>query len=141
MEITTILLLLCGLQLLTAASIVESELQVLSDSNFIQLDGLKALILINPTGITPGSDLRVDVMHRSGLIDLVGLLGPGSGFRGIAQAGSGEGTSTDPETDIIMYNAYETSISNPQHYTRKSGADSQEVLVVVIQSGILPRLT
>jgi uncharacterized protein YbbC (DUF1343 family) len=84
---------------------VKSGLEVLIESNYAQIAGRKPLILTNPTGITPNLDLGVDVMHRSGLVDFVGGLGPESGFRGTAQAGQSEQTSVDPETGLTVYNA------------------------------------
>ena len=61
-------------------------------------------MLTNPTGITPGLDLGLDVMFESGQVDLVGVMGPEHGFRGTAQAGSGsDGRFRDPKTGLTVY--------------------------------------
>lgn len=115
----SIMLTVCA----TAAK-VKSGLEVLIESNYAQLTGKKALILTNPTGITNNLDLGVDVMHRSSHVDLVGVLGPESGFRGTAQAGASEGTFIDPQTGLTVYDAYDASYSTLQKYIKESKADT-----------------
>lgn len=56
--------------------VVKTGLAVLQDANFTQLSGRKAMVLTNPTGSTVSLDLGVDVMFSSGLVDLVGVMGP-----------------------------------------------------------------
>ena len=107
-----------------ATARVKSGLEVLIESNYGQFAGKKVLILTNPTGITPELDLGVDVMHRSGLVDLAGVLGPESGFRGTAQAGDSEATFVDPETGLTVYNAYDASYATLQKYIEESKADT-----------------
>ena len=82
---------------------IKTGLDVLIESNYIQLAGRKVIILTNPTGVTPDLDLGVDVMANSGAVDIVGVMGPEHGFRGTAQAGGSEGTFVDPETGLTVY--------------------------------------
>lgn len=107
-----------------AAANVKTGLEVLIESNYSQLAGRKVIILTNPTGITPNLDLGVDVMNESGMVNLVGVMGPEHGFRGTAQAGGSEGTFVDPETGLTVYDAYDADIKTLQSYVMKSGADT-----------------
>ena len=102
---------------------VKSGLEVLIDSEYAALAGHKCLILTNPTGIDRNLNLGVDVMHRSENVDLVGVIGPESGFRGTAQAGASEGTFTDPDTGLTVYDGYDASIEKLESFIKKSGAD------------------
>lgn len=86
-----------------AKPVVQTGLDVLRAENYSQLAGRKVIILSNPTGVTPELDLGVDIMFKSGIVDLVGVMGPEHGFRGTAQAGGSEGTFTDPETGLTVY--------------------------------------
>ena len=114
MESVRLVHILISVAVCTSAMTVKSGLEVLIESNYTQLVGRKPLILTNPTGITTNLDLGVDVMHRSGPVDLVGVLGPESGFRGTAHAGESEQTFTDPETGLTVYDAYDASYSTLQ---------------------------
>lgn len=86
-----------------AKPVVQTGLDVLRAENYSQLAGRKVIILSNPTGVTPELDLGVDIMFKSGSVDLVGVMGPEHGFRGTAPAGGSEGTFTDPETGLTVY--------------------------------------
>lgn len=108
----------------TFATRVKSGLEVLIESNYTQLHGRKPLILTNPTGITPNLDLGIDVIYKSGFVDLVGVLGPESGFRGTAQAGESEQTFVDPETGLTVYDAYDASYSTLRKFIKESRADT-----------------
>lgn len=83
--------------------IVQTGLDILGAENYTQLANRKVMVLTNPTGVTPGLDLGVDVMYRSGAVGLVGVMGPEHGFRGTAQAGGSEGTFTDWITGLTVY--------------------------------------
>ena len=124
MEALTMIFLLITLLPLASASIVKSGSEVLVDSDYAQLNGRKALILTNPTAITANLDLGVDFLHQSGMVDLVGVLGPESGFRGTAQAGNGEDTFVDADTGLTVYDAYDASVSALQRLIKNSGADT-----------------
>ncbi|RJE21825.1 hypothetical protein PHISCL_05844 [Aspergillus sclerotialis] len=108
----------------TLTTPVQTGLDVLIANNYTQLSGRKVLILTNPTGITPNLELGVDVMHRSGQVDLAGVLGPEHGFRGTAQAGGSEGTFTDELTGLTVYDAYNVNTSTLISYIRDSKADT-----------------
>ena len=107
-----------------SAATVKTGLEVLIESNYSQLAGRKVIILTNPTGITPDLDLGVDIMHQSGMVDLVGVMGPEHGFRGTAQAGGSEGTFVDPQTGLTVYDAYDADTMKLQGYIEQSGADT-----------------
>lgn len=98
-------LIICSLLPWTTAltPIVQTGLDILGAENYTQLANRKVMVLTNPTGVTPGLDLGVDVMYQSGAVDLVGVMGPEHGFRGTAQAGGSEGTFTDPITGLTVY--------------------------------------
>lgn len=97
------LFLLLALPNYGSATAVKTGLQVLVESNYTQLSNRKVIILSNPTGVTPELDLGVDVMFKSGSVDIVGVMGPEHGFRGTAQAGGSTGTFIDKETGLTVY--------------------------------------
>lgn len=86
-----------------AGSKVKTGLEELQAKNYTQLSGRKVIVLSNPTGVTSGLDLGVDVMFESGAVDLVGVMGPEHGFRGTAQAGGSTGTFIDEQTGLTVY--------------------------------------
>jgi hypothetical protein len=101
MKALTVLTLLSSVS--WAKHSVKTGLDVLVEKNYTQLAGRKVIVLTNPTGVTPDLDLGVDVMFKSGAVDIVGVMGPEHGFRGTAQAGGSEGTFIDPETGLTVY--------------------------------------
>lgn len=105
---TFIVFSLC-LSLSLAKHVVKTGLEVLVEGNFTQLAGRKVIVLTNPTGVTPNLDLGVDIMFKSGAVDLAGVMGPEHGFRGTAQAGGSEGTFVDPGTGLTVYVRYSFS--------------------------------
>lgn len=114
------------------ASPVKPGLQVLHESNYTPLLNRRVLILTNPTGVTPDLDLGVDTMFDSGLVDLVGVMGPEHGFRGTEQAGEKVpgGTFVDGRTGLTVYDAYLANTTTLMGYIAESGA---EVVVFDIQ--------
>ncbi|GAA1258246.1 exo-beta-N-acetylmuramidase NamZ family protein [Oryzihumus leptocrescens] len=74
-----------------------------------ELRGQRVGIITNPTGILRDRRSIVDEMVGSGAVNVVAVFGPEHGFRGTAQAGSSEGTSTDPRTGVTVYDAYGAS--------------------------------
>lgn len=107
-----------------AAARVKTGLDALIESNYERLEGRKVIVLTNPTAITQDMDLGLDVMHESGAVDLVGVMGPEHGFRGTSQAGDGEGTFVDQKTGLTVYDAYLASKSDLMGYIDDSGADT-----------------
>lgn len=95
--------ILAGSAVAWGSPIVQTGLEVLRAANYSQLAGRKVIVLSNPTGVTSGLDLGVDVMFNSGAVDLVGVMGPEHGFRGTAQAGGSEASFTDPATGLTVY--------------------------------------
>lgn len=88
---------------------VQTGLDVLIESDYAQLQGKKVLVLTNPTGITPGLDLGVDVMVSSGRVKLFGIMGPEHGFRGTSENGGEESTFVDAKTGLTVYVSASTS--------------------------------
>lgn len=82
---------------------VKTGLEVLREHSYTQLSGRKVIILSNPTGITPEMDLGVDVMFKSGQVDIAGVMGPEHGFRGAAPAGGSSDTFVDELTGLTVY--------------------------------------
>nr|BFD85725.1 DUF1343 domain-containing protein [Streptomyces sp. Xyl84] len=78
----------------------------LAADGYAVLDGQRAGIVTNPTGITRDVRHIVDVMHADRRVDLVAVFGPEHGFRGTAQAGGSEGRYDDPATGLPVYDTY-----------------------------------
>ncbi|MEU6685469.1 DUF1343 domain-containing protein [Streptomyces sp. NPDC046832] len=78
----------------------------LAQDGYALLDGQKAGIVTNPTGITRDARHIVDVMHADARVDLTAVFGPEHGFRGTAQAGGSEGRYDDPATGLPVYDTY-----------------------------------
>ena len=88
------------------------------------LAGQKVGIITNPTGILTNLRTIVDEMHEAGTVDIVGVFGPEHGFRGTAQAGSSEGTSTDPRTGLTVYDAYGATATKMEQLFRTAGVET-----------------
>ncbi|MFD9937069.1 exo-beta-N-acetylmuramidase NamZ domain-containing protein [Streptomyces massasporeus] len=78
----------------------------LAHDGYALLDGQKAGIVTNPTGVTRDAGHIVDVMHADARVDLTAVFGPEHGFRGTAQAGGSEGRYDDPATGLPVYDTY-----------------------------------
>jgi uncharacterized protein YbbC (DUF1343 family) len=78
----------------------------LAQDGYTLLDGQKAGIVTNPTGITRDARHIVDVMHADDRVGLTAVFGPEHGFRGTAQAGGSEGRHDDPATGLPVYDTY-----------------------------------
>ncbi|MFF9120937.1 exo-beta-N-acetylmuramidase NamZ domain-containing protein [Streptomyces massasporeus] len=78
----------------------------LAHDGYTLLEGQKAGIVTNPTGITRDARHIVDVMHADPRVDLTAVFGPEHGFRGTAQAGGSEGRYDDPATGLPVYDTY-----------------------------------
>jgi uncharacterized protein YbbC (DUF1343 family) len=88
------------------------------------LAGQKVGIITNPTGILTNLRTIVDEMHEAGTVDIVGVFGPEHGFRGTAQAGSSEGTHTDPRTGLTVYDAYGAGAAKMEQLFRTAGVET-----------------
>lgn len=89
----------------------------LAADGYALLDGRRAGVVTNPTGVTGGGAHSgdgergavrhiVDVMHADPRVNLVAVFGPEHGFRGTAQAGGSEGRYDDPATGLPVYDTY-----------------------------------
>ncbi len=89
-----------------------------------ELRGQKVGVITNPTGILTNLRSIVDEMHEAGTVDIVGVFGPEHGFRGTAQAGGSEGTTTDPRTGLTVYDAYGAGVTKMTDLFRKAGVET-----------------
>ncbi|MGW1256785.1 exo-beta-N-acetylmuramidase NamZ family protein [Streptomyces sp. NPDC002513] len=96
----------------------------LAADGYALLDGRRAGVVTNPTGVT--RDLRhiVDVMHADRRVNLVAVFGPEHGFRGTAQAGGSEGRYDDPATGLPVYDTYGKSGQALADVFTASGVDT-----------------
>ncbi|MFH0517136.1 exo-beta-N-acetylmuramidase NamZ domain-containing protein [Streptomyces sp. M41] len=78
----------------------------LAADGYAVLEGQKAGIVTNPTGVTRDVRHIVDVMHADDRVNLTAVFGPEHGFRGTAQAGGSEGRYDDPATGLPVYDTY-----------------------------------
>lgn len=86
--------------------------------------GKKFGIIANPTSIVSDLTHEVDLMHASAKLNLTAVFGPEHGFRGTAQAGGGEGTSTDAKTGLPVYNMYGTDVPSTVTLVQQSGVEA-----------------
>jgi uncharacterized protein YbbC (DUF1343 family) len=86
--------------------------------------GKKFGIIANPTAITSDLTHEVDLMHAAAQVNLTSVFGPEHGFRGTAQAGGGEGTTTDPKTGLPVYNLYGTDVPTTVSVVQQSGVQA-----------------
>lgn len=57
-------------------------------------------------------------------VEVGAVFGPEHGFRGTAQAGESEGTTTDPRTGVTVYDAYGADVDKFVEFIEKSGVDT-----------------
>jgi len=103
---------------------VRTGLQNLIDDDWRALSGATVGMVSNPTGVDSSYRHAVDLMVAGGAVDIVAVFGPEHGFRGSAQAGGSEGTSTDPRTGLTVYDAYGASQDDWVSMFRKAGIDT-----------------
>ena len=96
----------------------------LSLTGWSELRGQRVGVITNPTGILRNRRSIVDEMVASGSVDVVAVFGPEHGFRGTAQAGSSEGTSTDPRTGVTVYDAYGANADKLTTMFRQAGVET-----------------
>ncbi|MGO1384649.1 MAG: exo-beta-N-acetylmuramidase NamZ family protein [Arachnia sp.] len=85
--------------------------------------GRRVGIITNPTGVLKDFTSIVDDMVAQG-VDVGAVFGPEHGFRGTAQAGSSEPTSTDPRTGVTVYDAYGADATKFAGFYTDSGVDT-----------------
>jgi uncharacterized protein YbbC (DUF1343 family) len=104
-------LIACWLLLLTfsAGSMfarVELGNEVLAKSGFKVLKGKKVALITNPSGVNSQLKQTVDILHRSGVVELVRLFGPEHGIYGDIPAGDKVEHRDDPRTGLPVYSLY-----------------------------------
>ncbi len=103
---------------------VRTGLESLIDDDWRPLSGTKVGVVSNPTGVDSQYRHAVDLMAADGTVDVVGVFGPEHGFRGSAQAGGSEGTSTDPRTGLTVYDAYGATQTKWAELFRTAGVET-----------------
>ncbi|RDI63312.1 uncharacterized protein YbbC (DUF1343 family) [Nocardia pseudobrasiliensis] len=86
--------------------------------------GKKFGIIANPTAVMSDLTHEVDVMHAAAEVNLIAVFGPEHGFRGVAQAGGGQGTYVDPRTGLPVYNLYGGDLADIVSLIRQSGVEA-----------------
>eukprot|EP00899_Mesostigma_viride_P004772 jgi/Mesvir1/14296/Mv09722-RA.1 len=81
--------------------------EVLARNNFGCLAGKKVGLITNHTGLMNSLEHEVDVMVRSGVVDLVAIFASEHGFRGNMQAGKSGGTPRDEQTGLPIYDIHQ----------------------------------
>jgi uncharacterized protein YbbC (DUF1343 family) len=102
---------------------VRTGFEAFAAGGYKAVAGKKFGIIANPTSITPDLTHEVDLMHGSADVNLTAVFGPEHGFRGTAQAGGGEGTTTDAKTGLPVYNLYGTDVASTVSVVRQSGVE------------------
>jgi uncharacterized protein YbbC (DUF1343 family) len=105
MKILTILLSVCIAGILSAQTVL-TGIDVLAGSNFAPLQGKRAGLITNPTGISSNFTSTVDILASAKSITLVGLYGPEHGVRGDVTAGAKIESHIDPVTGIPVHSLY-----------------------------------
>jgi len=78
---------------------------VLLDSPAARLRGARIALLAGPASVLSDLGHTLDALLAAGL-QVTAVLGPEHGFRGSMQAGSSEGSGTDPATGVPVIDAY-----------------------------------
>lgn len=89
-----------------AAAYVVTGLEVLKKQDFAQLKGKRAGVITNQTGVDDSGKSVVDILFRSGKVNLTAIFSPEHGFRGNAADGELISNSTDPATGLPIYSLY-----------------------------------
>ncbi|GII32721.1 exo-beta-N-acetylmuramidase NamZ family protein [Planotetraspora mira] len=83
----------------------------------------RAGLITNPTGVLPDLTPSATALLSAG-IRLTTLFSPEHGLRGTAQAGAGEGDSTDPATGLPVIDTYRRSPDELAELAAASGVDT-----------------
>ncbi len=108
---------------------VSPGIEQLASSRPGPLAGRRVGLLTNQAGVLPDLRHGLDVLLEAGVRVTAGF-GPEHGFRGSAQAGSSEPTTTDPGTGIPLYDTYGGGSSRLAEQLHTAGV---EVLVADLQ--------
>ncbi len=85
---------------------VETGLDVLVNSNFEILGGMRVGVITNHTGLTKSGQHLVDLFHNSKRVNLVSIFGPEHGVRGLAPGGNYIKSEVDSVTGVPVYSLY-----------------------------------
>lgn len=111
-HIATMLASLFGVMSIEATSLqaanskrVTLGAEALALSGFAALDGLRAGLLTNQTGLVDGRHLA-DLLHAAPNVTLEAILAPEHGFRGNVEAGLKVGDGVDKTTGVAVHSLY-----------------------------------
>lgn len=85
---------------------VKTGIEVLRESDFAPLKGLRVGLVTNPSGVDHNLESTVDILAGAPGVKLVALFGPEHGVRGDVHAGDAVADSRDPKTGIKVYSIY-----------------------------------
>lgn len=91
---------------LNAAAQVIPGIEVLRDSGFKCLEGLKVGLVTNPSGVDRQLRSTVDILHDAPGVELVALYAPEHGIRGDVYAGETVESGKDARTGLPVYSLY-----------------------------------
>ncbi|MDI6400856.1 DUF1343 domain-containing protein [Balneolaceae bacterium ANBcel3] len=86
--------------------LVKTGLDVLIEREFSDIQGLRAGLITNPTGINRNVQPSIDVLFETEHVNLVALYGPEHGVRGDYDAGAYVASYTDKKTGLPVYSLY-----------------------------------
>lgn len=104
-----------ALSLILLTSCTENEIRVgaLSFNKYLPLlEGKRVSILSNQTGMVSASTHLLDTLLSQG-VNVVSIMSPEHGFRGVADAGEHVSSSIDEKTGIPIRSLYEKGIDGP----------------------------
>lgn len=99
----------CAFALLTALSLsarVKTGIEVLRDSGFKGLEGLRVGLVTNPSGVDSHLRSTIDILADDSRVNLVALYAPEHGVRGDIYAGGRVESGVDPHTGLPVHSLY-----------------------------------
>lgn len=91
---------------LSAQPKVKTGIEVLRESGFEALKGLRVGLVTNPSGVDSRLKSTIDILASAPEVKLVALYGPEHGVRGNVYAGDEVTDETDPATGIQVWSLY-----------------------------------
>ncbi len=85
---------------------VKTGIEVLKETNFKALEGKRAGLITNPTGVDNNLKSTIDILHEARHVQLVALYGPEHGVRGDVHAGDKIEDFKDPNTGVPVFSLY-----------------------------------
>ena len=101
--------LVCAAALLTAvcaSARVKVGVEVLRDSGFELLEGLRVGLVTNPSGVDSRLNSTIDILYEASNVDLVALYAPEHGVRGDIYAGGRVESGVDERTGLPVHSLY-----------------------------------